>query len=300
MNTKSNHLIVFNPAARGERARALREALQTLSPQAVIRSTSFPGDARELAREGVRQGFDSIIAAGGDGTINEVVNGIAGADVRFGILPVGTMNVFASELGIPQNDLSRAWEVIAAGHVREVDLPTTGRGYFVQLGGVGLDAEVVRQTTPDSKKALGPMSYLLTLAQVAAASPPVIEVIPAHGPVRRGSFVLVGNGRLYGGPFVLFKDARLDDGLLDVLVFQHQSHWDLLRYVQAIAFGDHSSLPDVEYFQTPSLRLSSDQDVPVELDGEMCGTLPIEFGFASAKLRVFAPSSNAGAGGESS
>jgi YegS/Rv2252/BmrU family lipid kinase len=199
------------------------------------------------------------------------------------------MNVFATELGIPQNNLAKAWQVIEDGFSRLVDLPRANQEYFVQLAGVGLDAEVVRQTTPDFKKALGPVSYLLTLAQVAARQPPKIRIEPMDGAPREGSFALVGNGRFYGGPFVLFKDARLDDGLLDVLVFQNQSHWDLIRYFQAIAFGSHPALPDVEYFQSRGLRLTSREPVPVEIDGELSGTLPYEFGFSVGKLCVLVP-----------
>ncbi len=294
MNNSTKILVILNPAARGERASALSERIARLSPAIAVRLTSAPDDARRVAKNAVGEGFKVIVAAGGDGTINEVVNGIAGADVVFGILPVGTMNVFATELGIPQNNLAKAWEVIASGTIREVDLPKANEEYFVQLAGVGLDAAVVQRTTPDSKKSLGPISYLLTLAQVAAGTPPSVHVEPAEGPAREGSFVLVGNGRLYGGPFVLFKDARLDDGLLDVLVFQNQSHWDLLRYVQAIAFGTHPDLSDVEYFQTRSLRLMSRDHVPVEIDGELTGTLPYEFGFSKRKLKVLVPSTKPG------
>jgi len=100
--------------------------------------------------------------------------------------------------------------------------------------------------------------------------------------------VLVGNGRFYGGPFVLFKQARLDDGLLDVLVFQKQTHWDIVRYLQAIAFGAHPELHDVEYFQARSLRLESSEQVPVEVDGELAGALPYEFRISPRPLRVLA------------
>ena len=289
MKKKQKILVILNPAARGERANAQREKIAALSLRAVVQLTNSPGDARAMARQAVEDGYSTVIAAGGDGTVNEVVNGLAGSDVRFGILPVGTMNVFATELGIPQNDLAKAWKIIEDGGVRQVDLPRAGEEYFVQLAGAGLDAEVVQRTTPDSKKALGPMSYLITLAQVAARKPPTVHIDPVDGPPREGSFVLVGNGRLYGGPFVLFKDARLDDGLLDVLVFQNQSHWDLIRYFQAIAFGNHPGLPDVEYFQTRGLRLMSREYVPMELDGELTGSLPVELGFSSRKLNVLVP-----------
>jgi diacylglycerol kinase (ATP) len=289
VNKSYKIFVILNPAARGERAKALREKIASLSHHVVVRSTSSPGDARALAARAAAQGYQTIVAAGGDGTINEVVNGIAMSEAQLGILPVGTMNVFATELGIPQNNLPKAWRVIESGFSRLVDLPRANDEYFVQLAGVGLDAEVVRQTTPDSKKVLGPMSYLLTLAQVAARRPPKIRIEPVDGKPREGSFVLVGNGRFYGGPFVLFKDARLDDGLLDVLVFQNQSHWDLIRYFQAIAFGSHPELPDVEYFQSRHLRLVSRERVPVEIDGELTGTLPYEFGFSIGKLKVLVP-----------
>jgi diacylglycerol kinase (ATP) len=289
VNRKHKILVILNPAARGERAKALRDRIASLSHHVLVRSTSSPGDARGLAARAVIQGYGTIVAAGGDGTINEVVNGIGGAAVHFGILPVGTMNVFAAELGIPQNNLAKAWQVIEAGFSRLIDLPRANHAYFVQLAGVGLDAEVVRQTTLDSKKVLGPMSYLLTLANVAARQPPRIRIEPVDSATREGSFVLVGNGRLYGGPFVVFRDARLDDGLLDVLVFQNQSHWDLIRYFQAIAFGSHPALPDVEYFQSRGLRLTSREPVPVELDGELTGTLPYEFGCSAGKLKVLVP-----------
>jgi YegS/Rv2252/BmrU family lipid kinase len=281
-------LVILNPAARGERARSLRRAIQDLSAEAIVRETRKPGDAEALAERGVEQGFPIIVAAGGDGTVNEVVNGIGQADVSFGVLPVGTMNVFALELGIP-GDLKKAWAVIEHGRTREIDLPMGNEEYFVQLAGVGLDAEVVRQTTPDFKKALGPVSYVVSLAQVVARKPPKLVAIDAEGREHSGSFVLVGNGRFYGGPWVLFRDAALDDGLLDVVVFKNQSHWDVMRYFQAIIFGNHHALPDVEYFQTARLRVAADEDVPVELDGEVAGFAPFEFGFAPRRLRVLAP-----------
>jgi YegS/Rv2252/BmrU family lipid kinase len=283
-------LVILNPAARGERAKSLRKTIEKLSPKViVVRETKAVGDAEAIAERAVEQGYQTIVAAGGDGTINEVVNGIGESDVTFGILPVGTMNVFALELAIPGKDLKKAWAVIEAGETRRIDLPRANDEYFVQLAGVGLDAEVVQRTSPDFKKLLGPASYVLSLAQAAAGKPPLIRVEAADGTVRAGCFLLVGNGRHYGGPVVLFKDARLDDGLLDVVLFKNQSHWDVVRYLHAIAFGAHAELPDVEYFQTKGLKVSSDTEVPVELDGEIAGTVPFEFGFAQRKLRVLAP-----------
>ncbi len=289
MNKSGRILVILNPAARGERARRLTARIDALSPRVNVRLTKQVGDAKALARRGVAMGYDAIVAAGGDGTVNEVVNGLAGSNIPLGILPVGTMNVFATELGIPMGSLTKAWKIIEDGNIRAIDLAKANDEYFVQLAGIGLDAEVVRQTTPDSKKALGPVSYLLTLAQVAARKPPRITIQTPEHEDREGSFVLVGNGRLYGGPFTMFKKAKPDDGLLDVMVFQNQSHWDIFRYMQAIVFGAHPELPDVEYFQTRKLKLSASDFVPVEVDGELVGELPYTFGFSRKKLRVLAP-----------
>lgn len=282
-------LVILNPAARSEKASRLRERIHALSGGVPMRLTSGAGDARRIAAEAARDGVEVIIAAGGDGTLNEVVNGIGQAPVRLGILPVGTMNVFATELGIPSGNLEAAWRVIEGGKVMAIDLPRANDTRFIQLAGVGLDAEVVRKTTADSKRALGPLSYLLTLVQVAAHKPSRVLLEAAGGCLREGAFALIGNGRLYGGPFPVFNRANLQDGLLDVLVFEKQSHWDVMRYFQAIAFGTHSGLPDVEYFQTSSLKVTSSGDVPVELDGEIAGMLPCVFSVESQKLLVIAP-----------
>jgi diacylglycerol kinase (ATP) len=295
-------LIILNPAARSEKAGRLSDRLHALCGNAEIRQSAHPGDAEQIAREGVSEGFTTIVAAGGDGTVNEVVNGLmaaGGGGISLGILPVGTMNVFAMELGIPTQSLEKAWEVILSGVTRRIDLPYAdsngsadspgGRRRFVQLAGVGLDAEVVRRTSRESKKALGPLSYLLSLAQVAGAKPPLVRLRDAGGREREASFLLIGNGRYYGGPFKMFRQGSPSDGLIDVLIFRNQSPWDLLRYMHAILIGQHAGLQDVEYFQTTTLEVDSGEPVPYELDGEMAGYLPLTFGLEHEALSVLAP-----------
>jgi YegS/Rv2252/BmrU family lipid kinase len=282
-------LVILNPAARGEKAARYLDKLREICRGASIELTSGPGDARRMAAEAVAAGFEKVVAAGGDGTINEVVNGVGGSDVRMGILPMGTVNVLAKEIGIPEGDLAAAWQVVERGQALALDLPVANGQYFIQLAGVGLDAEVVRRTNLDLKKTLGPLSYILTLVQLAASKPPRVIVEAPGWSERECCFALIGNGRLYGGPFPLFKRASLYDGLLDVVVFKNQSHWDVIRYFQAIAFGTHPELHDVEYFQTSSLLVRSSSEVPVELDGEVAGSLPCEFRLAPHKLHVLAP-----------
>lgn len=279
-------LVILNPAARSERAKKTWKQIERF-PRCTLRTTSAPGDARAAAERAVGEGFTTIVAAGGDGTINEVVNGIAGADVALGILPVGTMNVFAAELGLP-GDLDEAWAVIRAGHTRKIDLVRANSRYFVQLAGVGLDAQVVQETSWNFKKNFGPLSYVISAAQIAARKPPRL-VVEADGVGREGSFVLIGNGRYYGGPVAVFKDARIDDGKLDVLIFKNLGYLDIARYLGTIFMGKHTGLSDVEYFQTKKAVVRSEEDVPVEVDGEVAARLPVTFRISSRKLRVVVP-----------
>ena len=135
----SRTLVILNPAARG--ARAMQERISALAVDAVVQTTSALGEAHRLAEKAILNGFSTVVAAGGDGTINEVVNGIGDSNVTLGILPIGTMNVFATELSLPIGNLEKCWEVIQSNRVREIDLPMANDRYFVQLAGIGLDAQ---------------------------------------------------------------------------------------------------------------------------------------------------------------
>ena len=284
----SSILVIINPAARSEKAKALVRKIEQLSSTVFIRVTGAPGEARALAEEAARSGCERIVAAGGDGTVNEVVNGIAGCNAALGLLPIGTMNVFAAELGLPSSSLRKCWEIIERGETRSVDLPRANGHHFVQLGGIGFDAQVVAATSFDFKKTLGPLSYVISAAQIAARKPPRL-IVESDAVSCEGSFVLIGNGRYYGGPFIIFKEALIDDGKLDVLGFKNLGYLDIVRYLQAIIFGTHTKLPDVEYFQTRKVTVRSQDDVPVEVDGEVIANLPVTFRLAPRGLKVLAP-----------
>ena len=281
--------VILNPTARGERARRWTERLRTICGEAFFYATARPGEAEELARNAVAQGYEHVVAAGGDGTIHEVVNGIAESNAALGLMPMGTMNVFANELGLPANDLGRCWEIIRAARVRWIDLPTANEKHFVQLAGVGLDAQVVKETSLALKRNFGPLSYLISAAQIAGRKPPRLCIEAEEAMTGEGSFVLVGNGRLYGGPFPFFKHAMIDDGLLDVLVFKQLGYIEIIKYLQNFIFTSGITTPEVEYFQTRRLRVSSGEDVPVELDGELSGGCPVEFQVKPRRLKVLAP-----------
>jgi YegS/Rv2252/BmrU family lipid kinase len=319
--------VIFNPAARGENPRGLQRFLAGRPADALtLAATERAGDAQQLAADAVAAGSEMIVAAGGDGTINEVVNGIGTSGVPLGVLRVGTVNVFARELGIP-GDLAAAWAVLERGRVREVDLGYAepmddgggtgpprdaggGRGgkrrYFVQLAGVGFDAWAVQHASWKLKKMIGPLSYVWAGLKAVARPCAPVQVTMSNGrtaPLRagslpgdgeaitaRGAVVLIGNGRFYGGAFAVFPRARLDDGRLDVCVFAKSGYWDVLRYAQGVVRGAHTRARDVTYWQGAEFICRTDgAAVPFEVDGELAGTTPVRFGVLPRALRVVVP-----------
>ena len=279
-------LIILNPAAHSERAQRRRAQVESLAQDCSVCVTTRTGEAELLARRAAQEGFEKIVAAGGDGTINEVVNGLAGSNATLGLLPIGTMNVFANELGLPVSDLELCWKIILSDNTRVVDLARANEKFFVQLAGVGLDAQVVKETSAQFKRNFGPLSYLISAAQIAARKPPRLFIQSEDAAIKEGSFVLVGNGRLYGGPFPFFKHAALDDGKLDVVVFKSLGYLEIIKYLQDVVFSSDIRVPEIECFQTTRLRVESDQAVPAELDGELIGNCPVEFSVQERALRV--------------
>jgi YegS/Rv2252/BmrU family lipid kinase len=289
--------VIFNPSARGEKSRRMRRLIED---HAAARDhiefvpTQGPGDATRLAREAVSNGYHVVVAAGGDGTVNEVTNGIGLSDTRLGVLPLGTVNVFARELGIPLR-LAAAWSAIEAGVSRRIDLGCANAGgrqrYFVQLGGVGFDAWAVQHANWELKKKIGPLSYVW--AGLKALNKPCGRVVVSANnghEATEGAVVLVGNGRYYGGPFPVFPSARMDDGKLDICVFMRGGYWDVMRYLQGVPRGAHIRLKDVRYFQADQFECRPHTtNVPFELDGELAGEAPVLLHVLPRALNVIVP-----------
>lgn len=286
----TNTVVILNPTAgTSETVRGWQERMESIVGGSQIWATSRSGEAAALARRAVKEGFTRIVAGGGDGTVNQVANGLADGNAALGVLPMGTVNVFAMELGLPLHNLELCWDIITAGNTRLVDLPSANGKYFVQLAGVGLDAQVVKETSLAFKRSFGPLSYLISAAQIAARQPPRLFIESKDASTAEGSFVLIGNGRLYGGPFPFFKHASIDDGLFDVVVFKRLGYLEIIKYLQDVVFSSDIAVPEIEYFQTRRLRLTSEQDVPLELDGELAGSCPVEFEIQERALRVLVP-----------
>lgn len=294
--------MIFNPAARGNKARLFRRYLSEMSRRAAFKATAAPGDARRLAAQAVGDGFDLIAAAGGDGTINEVLNGIGDAkgfaSTRFGVLPLGTVNVFARDLKIPLH-LEYAWQVLRRGRERILDLPQVEfsqngamiKQYFIQLAGAGLDARAIELVSWSQKKKIGPLAYVVAGLRALREKKSLIyasETFPGGNSSFNGELVLIGNGKLYGGDFHIFPQADFNDGLLDVCIFRRTDFATLLRCGPDLLL--RYKLPEgiVTRFRAPSFELSGDTTAAFQLDGEGIGKLPAKFSIAGEKLRVVA------------
>lgn len=289
--------VIFNPAACGEKTARFRRQLEAIGAQCALKATAASGDARRLATEAVNDGFDLIVAGGGDGTVNETLNGICDAPdglarARLGVLPLGTVNVFARELKIPLQ-VERAWEVVQRGREMKIDLPCAEfsangvrqKRCFVQLAGAGLDARAIELLDWRHKKKIGPLAYIIAGLKVLREKKPKITV-RADGQNFSGELVLIGNGKFYGGSFGIFPSADLRDGLLDVCIFPQANWLTMLRC--APDFLARQKLPEkiVQRFRAASFELSGDLSASFELDGEWAGNLPATFSVEREKLRV--------------
>jgi len=292
--------VIFNTTARGEKAKRLRRHLDEIGTQATLKLTTAAGDARRLAAEAVTEGFEAVVAAGGDGTLNEVLNGIGDvpvgfSQVRLGVLPLGTVNVFARELGIPP-DFHLAWQIIRQGHELRIDLPsveysangTQQRRYFAQLAGAGLDARAIELVKWQVKKLVGPFAYVLAGLSAVLGSPSKITAAGA-GQSSTGELVLIGNGRFYGGKFKLFPKADLRDGLFDICVFPRATLATLARCGPGLLLWGTVPASVTRIFQADSLTLTSPSPTPLQVDGELIGGLPATFSVEPSRLRVVVP-----------
>lgn len=292
--------VIFNPTARGEKARRFRRHLDAIGAECALKLTTAVGDARRLAAEAVGEGFEIVVAAGGDGTLNEVLNGLADAPegferTRLGVLPLGTVNVFARELAIPTR-LESAWQAIRQGRETRIDLPCVDYGapdgrqrrYFAQLAGAGLDARAIELVSWRLKKKLGPLAYVLAGLQALLGSPSDITAA-GGGHSLAGGLVLLGNGRLYGGPYRVFPQADLRDGLLDVCVFPRVNWLALAWCGPSLLLRRRLPASAIRMFRAETVTLTSPARTPLEVDGELIGHLPAAFSLQRARLRVAIP-----------
>ena len=283
--------MIFNPVARGApRIERLRAAIDGLVGWDVsLVTTEGAGHATELARSAAASGLEVVVACGGDGTVNEVANGLAGSATALAVVRGGTANVWAKEVRIPR-DAAAAVQLLAEGEMRTIDLGRAGERYFLLMAGVGFDAAIVRSLSGGLKSRLGAVAYImgglrLSLSYRAAAA----ELRPDEDSLSSPLYwLMVGNTRNYGGLLNIAHMAKADDGRLEMLLLQRGGLLRLAWLVPFVVFKRHQRRPYVIHRSVVSLDVRT-PGLPVQLDGEYLGETPLRFSVAPGALRAVVP-----------
>jgi len=291
---------LVNPGAgRGRGRKALERVKSVLTPGDILAISAGPGDCERLARDAAAAGQPAITVVSGDGTVGEVINGIAasGFQTALGVLPVGTGNDFAASLGIP-TDLNRALAVARAGHIRRVDLGLLIRGderrYFATTAGAGLSAVVAGMAQAETDKAAGsPITYIPTLCRALLRFQPVEVEIVGEELIYRGKSLQasLSNCQTEGG-FRLMPGARPDDGFLHLLILGDVPKWQRPWYVLQVIRGKSENLAKAYRHRVQKVTLASPEALPFYLDGEFLPLTPgekVEIQVEEGRLMAIAP-----------
>ncbi len=274
--------------------------------QVQVQPTSYPGHATVLAHNAARADHALVLAAGGDGTLNEVVNGLVGSETILAPLPFGTTNSLAKELGEPrpnlinQQWLPRSLDLLIHGRVQQVDVGQCSNGRrWLLWAGAGADSYVVQQIEPRSKllKRLGPAGYvakgLLHLPGFSGVQARItVDVQTGETQIIEDEFLLICicNCQFWaGGELHLNPDAALDDGCFELWLFRGHDWPQLLRYVLAISQQRHELTPGVSRFVARSVQVETRTPMPFHLDGEPCGDTPFVCTLQPGALRLLVP-----------
>lgn len=292
-------LLILNPTAGRPRTDGAEERIErAFHKQGVpcdLVYTEKAGDARILARRAADDGFDLVIAAGGDGTVNEVANGLIGTDTALGIVPIGTINVLARELNIPLRP-SHAIRAIAEGEKKYIDVGCANGRYFTLMAGFGFDAEVVANILQPIKDWIGTSAYWLksleTLATYKATE--ITLELPDETYSTKAFLVIVANAARYAHNLRITPLASHDDGLLDICVFERPI-LDRIGFAHQVAelfMNRHLYHKAVRYFRASSVIVRSEPEVLVQLDGDAFGQTPVEVTILPHALPVIVPRDN--------
>lgn len=285
-------MIVFNPVAGRRRAALLWRVLDVLVHNGVrldVAETSCSGDAACLAREAAARGETMVVAAGGDGTIAEVANGLLGSGTRLGIIPLGTANVLAHELALPFSPRAVA-AALAFGRTRMLwpglARSTGGTRLFVQMLGIGFDAHVVHRMPVPLKRAFGRGAYVLQTLRdtVSYRYPPI--TLRLDGEETQAASVIVSKGRFYAGRYLLAADARPADPGFSVSLFRHGGACSALMYGAALPFDLLASAPGVRQIRAQQVDVVSNTAVPAQADGDPAGYAPLSVVDAPGPIEV--------------
>ncbi len=285
--------VIYNPVAglrHGRRFRATLRALRELGYSIDVTETARPGDAEAAARAHASMGGGPLAAAGGDGTINEVVNGLmrVATPPPLALIPLGTANVLAHEIGLATNPRQIA-KAIAAGRPKSVRPGRINGRYFMMMAGAGFDAEVVARVDPALKRRTGKLAYVLaTLAEARRYPFPLCEG-SIDGRPFAARWIVVCHGRHYGGSYVVAPEADLADRRLVACLLPGAGMGQVLRYGFALTTGRFPRLADLTFESGTRIRIDGPAGLCVQGDGDIVARLPAEITLADRELELIVP-----------
>ena len=295
--------LIYNPTA-GPRdvlhaLKRIRSHLNRRGWAVELQLTEKPGDATTLARAAAQADCDAVIAAGGDGTVNEAVNGLVGTRTALGVLPVGTGNMWAKQLGIPTYTLTNPLRLheaaagLAEAPIHLVDVGQVNGRCFLCWAGIGLDAQVTAEMEPRQRrtKRLGVLPYAVAAILVARDFQGVRTRVSLDGNIVRGRtlLILVSNIRQYIGVLSVAREARMDDGLLDVFIFKGLGFQYVVRHLLKIISQRYLRDPQIVHRQARHIEVWTEWAIPLQVDGDPIGTTPVTLKVVPRALRVLVP-----------
>ena len=286
-------LIIVNPAAGRARSSERRlgrfvAALERQGCTVVLRRAGpSPGQVERLAGQ-AEPGFDAIVAAGGDGTISAVVNGLGGRAVPFGVLPLGSANVLAREIRLPHAPEALA-SLVVTGPASPIWPGRVGNRAFVMMASAGFDSEIVAALSPELKRRVGRLAFAWGFLVRLWHCPACELTVRADGVEYRAAAVVAAKGRHYAGPFVVAPGADLAEPVLELVLLDRRGRWAMLRYATALFLGRVPRLGDIAIVRARQASVAGNRALPVQADGEIVGELPIALAVADRPLLLIRP-----------
>ena len=291
--------LIYNPTAGRLRSQPemidrIQKALERAGIEVKLEPTSGPGSATEIARAAVARGQKLIIVCGGDGTVNEAVQPLVASDCALAVFPGGTANVLARSLKLP-NDLDQLAQMIARGTTRRISVghaykrESGWQRYFLLMAGIGVDAAIVQGVDPQLKRKAGIGAFWISALDYLRRLPLTPFSVGIGQEHYSATFACIGNAAEYGGWFSLTPEASLEEGTLDVCIFNSRNRTSLLRNALRGITGRHLKSSDVVYRKAVVAYANSNDHAMVQLDGEVVGTLPMLFASLPESLSVVVP-----------
>lgn len=272
---KSSAILIANPTSGSYflGARQIKETITYLQQQgweARLQLTKEAGDARRIAREAVEHGVGVVVAVGGDGTINEIIQELAGSETALGVLPSGTVNVWAREVGIPL-DKTLARDILVHGQTRRIDLGKINDHYFMLMAGIGIDGEITHAVEKKPAKRLGVLGYLLVGAWLGLGYPAFrarLEIDEQSSFKTSALQIIIGNTQLYGGAIKCTWKAKCDDGLLDICIIRKRSLLGRLVVAGDFLLRRNERGRHIRYETCRSLKVYTRRPIAIQADGD--------------------------------